>query len=239
MQIHNCIRIYSCIAIQGCILPVVSTNIGSDMAPESAKKRLSREESRRRTRQLLLDAAAVVIPREGFQGASVEGIVSEAGFSRGAFYSNFTNKDELFATLMEQLCDEDHRQLEAIFAQGGSAAEVRTNIRAYYAYTCRENQLFILYTEAQIHATRNEAFRKRLVELERTTSNRIADLAKRYFQEYAPQHQRPSNEEIAIGLTALSTGITFAQMLDPERIDDQKAIDVLMSFFDAIFGTRA
>lgn len=205
------------------------------MNPNSDTKRLSREESRQQTRQRLLAAAAVVIPREGYQGASVEDIAAEAGFSRGAFYSNFNNKDELFATLVQQLCDEDQRQMESIFASGTSAEEIRTNMREYYAQTCRENQLFVLYAEAQIHATRNENFRRRLVELERTTCSRITDLIRRYFDVYNPQHERPTNEDIAIGLTALSAGITHAQMLDPERIDNEKATQVLMSFFDVIF----
>lgn len=209
------------------------------MQPDSGHKRLSREESRQQTRQRLLAAAAVVIPRAGYQGASVEEIAAEAGFSRGAFYSNFKNKDDLFAALMQQLCDEDQQQLEAIFARGTSAAEIRANMREYYAQTCRENQLFVLYTEAQIHATRNENFRKQLMELERTTSDRITDLIKRYFEEYDPEHERPSNEEIAIGLTALSAGVTFAQMLDPERISNDKATRVLMSFFDVLFSGDA
>jgi len=44
----------------------------------------------------LLEAAAIAFAREGFAGAAVEQIAESAGFSRGAFYSNFKSKDELF-----------------------------------------------------------------------------------------------------------------------------------------------
>lgn len=58
--------------------------------------------SRQATRERMLDAAAVVLAREGIQGASVEHICEQAGFTRGAFYSNFSSKDELVMALFER-----------------------------------------------------------------------------------------------------------------------------------------
>jgi AcrR family transcriptional regulator len=54
-------------------------------------ERLSRAEQQQRTRAALLDAAGEVFAERGFQGASVEAIAERAGFSRGAFYSNFSS----------------------------------------------------------------------------------------------------------------------------------------------------
>jgi AcrR family transcriptional regulator len=67
-----------------------------------ARDRLTRAEQRARTRERFLAAVGRVLAREGFQGASVEKITAEAGFSRGAFYSNFSSKEELFAELLQQ-----------------------------------------------------------------------------------------------------------------------------------------
>jgi len=64
----------------------------------------------------MLDAAAVVLAREGIQGASVEHICEQAGFTRGAFYSNFSNKDELVMALFE-------REREAMLSRMREAAE--------------------------------------------------------------------------------------------------------------------
>lgn len=55
--------------------------------------------SRENTRARLLDAAATVFAEVGLDGASVEDICERAGFTRGAFYSNFDSKDELFLML--------------------------------------------------------------------------------------------------------------------------------------------
>lgn len=55
---------------------------------------------RARTRERLLDAAFEVFAESGLAAASVEQIAERAGFTRGAFYSNFSTKEELFLALM-------------------------------------------------------------------------------------------------------------------------------------------
>ena len=67
---------------------------------EERPKRLTRAETKARTREQLLDAAALVFARKGFGGASVEEIAESAGFSTGALYSNFESKEQLFLELL-------------------------------------------------------------------------------------------------------------------------------------------
>jgi AcrR family transcriptional regulator len=76
-------------------------------------KRLSRAESKARTRRQLLDAAAKVIARKGFAGASVEEIADTAGYTVGAFYSNFESKEQL---LVELVVDQRARSIAALTA---------------------------------------------------------------------------------------------------------------------------
>lgn len=64
-------------------------------APKGVRRRST-------TRELLLDAARVVLAREGIQGASVEQICEQAGFTRGAFYSSFSTKDDLVLALFNR-----------------------------------------------------------------------------------------------------------------------------------------
>jgi AcrR family transcriptional regulator len=61
----------------------------------------SRPSARRaQTRARLMDAAVTVFAERGIIGASVEEICERAGFTRGAFYSNFSGKDELVVALL-------------------------------------------------------------------------------------------------------------------------------------------
>lgn len=57
---------------------------------------------RQATRDRLLEAAIDAFREEGLQGASVEAICTRAGFTRGAFYSNFESKEQLFLALLER-----------------------------------------------------------------------------------------------------------------------------------------
>ena len=57
---------------------------------------------RAQTRQRLLEAAREVFAREGFGRSTVEQVCEAAGFTRGAFYSNFTSLDELFLEMWAQ-----------------------------------------------------------------------------------------------------------------------------------------
>jgi len=64
--------------------------------------RLTREESRARTRELLLASATQLFGREGYAATSVERIAESAGFSKGAVYSNFESKEAIFLEVLDQ-----------------------------------------------------------------------------------------------------------------------------------------
>ena len=67
------------------------------MAP---RRRLTREESKARTRQELLRAASRLFLRNGFVATSLSDIAEEAGLTKGAVYSNFESKEDLFLALL-------------------------------------------------------------------------------------------------------------------------------------------
>jgi AcrR family transcriptional regulator len=75
-------------------------------APAAAKGgasgRMSRAQRKEMTRELLLDAAIEVFARKGYHGASLDDVADAAGFTKGAVYSNFTRKSDLFRALLER-----------------------------------------------------------------------------------------------------------------------------------------
>jgi AcrR family transcriptional regulator len=68
----------------------------------AARPRRTREEQRAETRARLLEAAGEVMAAKGFDGASIDEITARAGYTRGAFYSNFSGKAELLVELCER-----------------------------------------------------------------------------------------------------------------------------------------
>lgn len=65
-----------------------------------AKPRLTRSEAKARTRSALLSAAKSVFAREGYGGASLDQIAAEAGYTKGAVYTHFDSKEDLFLALL-------------------------------------------------------------------------------------------------------------------------------------------
>jgi AcrR family transcriptional regulator len=70
------------------------------------KRRLTREESKARTRSELLRAASRLFVRNGFVATSLSDIAEEAGLTKGAVYSNFASKEELFLALLQERASE-------------------------------------------------------------------------------------------------------------------------------------
>jgi len=70
--------------------------------PASEVKETAR---RRRTRERLMDAAHALFAAQGVNASSIETIAEAAGFTRGAFYSNFESKNELFFAMLRRECD--------------------------------------------------------------------------------------------------------------------------------------
>ncbi|MBW8871364.1 MAG: TetR/AcrR family transcriptional regulator [Leifsonia sp.] len=79
-----------------------STTLSDDAAAEVREDAPTESARRQRTRARLLDAAFDVFAEHGVRAASVELIAEAAGFTRGAFYSNFSSKEELFFALMDR-----------------------------------------------------------------------------------------------------------------------------------------
>ena len=65
-------------------------------------KRLKRAEKQAETRSLLIDAAAKAFAERGYAAASIDAIAEKAGFSKGAFYSNFASKEDLVLAVLQR-----------------------------------------------------------------------------------------------------------------------------------------
>ena len=121
-----------------------------------------RRKPRAETRAELLDAAARVFADRGFDGASVEAICDEAGFSTGALYSNFSGKEDLVLALYEERVQRRGRELRAAFAGSGrGAAGLAAATAGAEEALRRERDWFLLHLEFALYAARRPAFAQR------------------------------------------------------------------------------
>jgi AcrR family transcriptional regulator len=138
--------------------------------------RLSRTEQRELTRQRLIEAAGRVFCRVGFEAAPIDVIAEEAGYSRGAFYSNFRTKDELFIELLGRHLDAELETLSRALDRIAAASDLAAAIERRYRVLGEDGSWCLLTTEFQLYAMRGgmmadefsaiyESYRRRLGEL--------------------------------------------------------------------------
>src|ERR1700758_2580711 len=79
--------------------------------------------TRDETRDKLFEAAARVFEEQGIGSASIEAIAAAAGFTRGAFYSNFKSKDELIIAMIEDHVAQSIRRNLDLLARHNNLAD--------------------------------------------------------------------------------------------------------------------
>lgn len=119
---------------------------------------------REATRQRLLDAATQVFAEVGLAAASVEAVCERAGYTRGAFYSNFETKEELFLELTGQVARERIAAVRARVSELESRDDLGERPSGAVAIiqqvldVSNDDRLgVLLMSEIRIHALRNSA----------------------------------------------------------------------------------
>jgi AcrR family transcriptional regulator len=182
------------------------------------RKRKTQAERREETREQLLAAAGRVFAKRGFHAASLEAVAEEAGFSRGAVYYNFADKEELFLQLLDRRCAERAQDLRAVFA-GTAEDDVETTSRqaqvaAQHALDAMtgDPEWRALYLEFLAHAARDAAFRRRF--------SKRSDEMRGALEEVVVDRTRPvaatlgmEPEQLAVVIDALGTGLWAEHML--------------------------
>lgn len=201
---------------------------------------LSRQQARTAaTREKLLAAAARIFAREGFEAARLEDIAAAAGYTRGAFYANFKDKEELFFALLERWVAQRMAEVGDLLARTShTPAEQLRALRDYYAGRPKERRIGLLSLEFILYAIRHPAAHARLRARIRRMRCRSADLVHRIAESEGRSLPVHANAAVA-ALGAFSNGLFLERLVDPERISDSDVQHLLGIVFDAIASARA
>lgn len=185
-----------------------------------AARRMTREEQQAMTRDKVLRAAAKVFARHGFHGASVAQVADEAGFTKGAVYSNFESKGELFASLLEIRCREALEETARLVRDPDTAPQGRLQ-----AVGDRLTQRILddrdwtrLFFEFWTQSLRNPKLRRRFLAVWGETRAALADLIEDRARETGAELALPP-PQIASTALALVDGLALQMMLDPGLIE--------------------
>ena len=148
------------------------------MTQQETPERLTREEKKARTRAQLIDAAAAVFARRGFVAASLDEVAEEAGLTKGAVYSNFDSKEDLFEAVLDERFDKPLQQeVEAIEnIEGTQQQRAMAGARMFIDAVQQERELFLLSLERRIYLARHPEHTPSLVPRYREQLGRVAEM---------------------------------------------------------------
>jgi AcrR family transcriptional regulator len=195
------------------------------------KRRLTRAERQAQTRQELLDAAARVFVKRGFTGSSVEEISAEAGYTRGAFYSNFRSKNELFVELLHDRVYARYTEMTQEGLQGRTPTLRETGeMLAAIQAKAEGRWIWRLWFECLAQAGRDDELRELAATFWRGNRERIAKLI-----EIALPHRKDRAKAIATALIALDIGLAIQHFVDPDDV----ALDLYPELYVLLFSPLA
>ena len=171
-------------------------------------QRLSRQESRLETRTRLLESAAQLFARGGYEGASVDLIAESAGYSKGAFYSNFESKEAIFLELLDMHKRREINALAQILAQDVPGPELLSLIRNSESGRSSDFDFGLLSAEFQLQACRDKTFAKTYAKLHRTHRDTMAGLVIRLFAKLG-RTPPSAPKDLADIIMALTTGLSL------------------------------
>ncbi|MGQ5579429.1 TetR/AcrR family transcriptional regulator [Streptomyces sp. ECR3.8] len=180
-----------------------------------ADTRTGRVTARRlRTRARLLDAAFTVLAAKGFGHVSIEEICEAAGYTRGAFYSNFAGLDELFFALYAQRADLIAEQVAGALASDGPDLDVAAAVDRVSEVLLLDRDWLLVKTDFLVHAARDPRVAHTLLDHRARLRRAVADRLERARGHTTLPAVLGDAEGAAHAVVAAYDGVTTQLLLD-------------------------
>lgn len=191
------------------------------------QKRLSREEKRQETKRNILNSAQKLFARKGYEGTPIDEIAENAGYSRGAFYSNFKNKEDIMRELINGGFDSDIEQIQKL--KGIQDPDVLAG--AFQAmgkeFTSHpENLLWML--EFQLSVVRHPELKDSYREQHRKLRESIREVTEEYLASKG-QRSSPAVENYADLFLMTLTGTSMLKLIYGEELPDSLFRDIFLT----------
>jgi AcrR family transcriptional regulator len=171
------------------------------------------------TRSELLRSARYVFARNGFEHARIEDIAMRARKTRGAFYDNFKDKDDVFLAIFEEDAVRDHAELGARLLGLPTLRERIEAVAIYLVDLSQDVERMLLNVEFKLYAIRHPHKRKRIADLMRDMRVRtcIPEITRLLPQLAGKTINAMLTECAAVG--SIMDGLTLNHLFDPESLD--------------------
>jgi AcrR family transcriptional regulator len=182
------------------------------------KKRLTRAERRERTREELIAAAERLFTARGFHATSVDEIALEAGYTKGAVYSNFDAKEDLFFAVYERRADRMVAHVERVFREAGPAAGFERLSLETARRRDRDDGWLAVFFEFWTHVVRHPELRERFVEIHARAAEPFVCAIERFAEERGIELPVDARR-LTVAMGAMQFGLSLERLTQPEVVD--------------------
>jgi AcrR family transcriptional regulator len=200
----------------------------------SVSRSPTRAERRDRTRADLVAAAERLFVEQGFHATSVDQVAAAAGYTKGAVYSNFAAKEDLFFAVYEQRAAAARAEAEALVRELGPAEGLHRLARDTTTRRGREDGWLAVFFEFWAHVLRHPELRERFVQVRAQTRAPLEDALQRVAADR--DAQLPLDPAVLAGtMRSAQVAIALERLTDPALIDpdlgervSRVALDILL-----------
>jgi AcrR family transcriptional regulator len=188
-----------------------------------------RRPGRPAVRRRLLEAAREVFAEQGYAHARLDDVAAAAGLTKGAIYSNFASKDEVFFAMLEQEVLDRVRAVQAALAAGLEGASGQRGSRApltaadigRYLTTAFTNERSwqLVFVDFWLRAVRDEGARLQFLTHRRALRGAIAEAVERFIGQ-EPAVGQLSVDDVVTVVLALCNGLAIEQYIDPAFVSE-------------------
>jgi AcrR family transcriptional regulator len=208
------------------LLRMRSPSDGSAIQPTPPRVPRPRKDE---VRSRVLQAAGAVFAERGFAAASLDQVAAAAGFTKGAVYSNFGSKDELFLALMKE---EAARRVQVVETTLRTTSDLAGALAAVGAELSRRDSTWqLLFLEFWQRALRDPQVRRAFVASRRTLRARVTEVVERFLTE-RPVRTGWDAPSLTVVLLALANGLAVEALPDPGAVPDDLLTRVLADLVD-------
>ena len=196
---------------------------------------MTRAESQAATREHLLDAARRVFVERGYHGASLELVAGEAGYTKGAVYSAFGSKGQMFLAVYEREVDERwsriEREVSEVVASGEPYDYNAEATRDFFDRFRTERDWTITLLEFRLHAARDPELNALYAERHRRVVERLAGVIR-----MSADVDQGRAEKTALAVMALSNGSVLEHLALPEEATEERYREAAGAIVDSLMA---
>jgi AcrR family transcriptional regulator len=199
--------------------------------------RLSRAERREQTRHDLISAAEASFVNRGFHASSVDEVAERAGYTKGAVYSNFASKEDLFFAVYERRVERVLTEVVPGLRQAGAEGAFDWLATGTIERRDRDDGWLAVFFEFWAHVLRHPELRERFAAIHARFLEPLAEGVRQLAQDRGlalPDDLEAG--QVVLAWNAMEIGLGLERLTQPQAVDGALARRMGWLLLDAVVG---